>query len=161
MIAIQGKTSKFFQFIRRLNKKKKFEKFNVLPFRAKNQLDIFNFDYLSPAAHDLQKVDANQFITFKNFNRDSILNTNAFKIFEFSKKKIIFEFPLKTEDFVQADFSGGAQKISDMYLAGFPVSSDMNSNSFIALISNKGFYIKRGILPFHIQDIKKYPMMTL
>lgn len=120
-------------------------------------LELFNYADPSAAIHDLQKISDTNYIIFKNFNEDPKTHKNTFKIFEFDEKSIKFEFPLNSEDFVQADFSGGIQKIDDTYLIGFPLSATPDSNSFVALISNKGFYLKKSTLPFRIQDIKKIP----
>ncbi len=108
-------------------------------------------------SHDLQSLGNDTFLLFKNFNLDPITKSKTFKIFEFKKNKVIFEFPINSTDFVRADFSGGVEKNKDGYLVGFPLASGENSDSLVGLISNDGHWIVKKTIPFRIQDIKRIP----
>ncbi len=109
--------------------------------------------------HDLQMIKDTTFLVFKNFFDIKNSTRTTFKIYEFKNEKIIFEFPLKDEDFVQSDYSGGVEKIQGGYLVGFPMEETPSKKSLVGLISNDGKWVKKVIVNFRFQDIKiiRYP----
>ena len=100
-------------------------------------------------------------LLFENFYRDPIDQKSSFKIYEYKDEEMIFEFPLRREDYVEADYSGGVQKIEGYYLVGFPrlkaEAPEIVQYSFIGLISESGDWVKKGRVPFRIQDVKLLP----
>lgn len=105
--------------------------------------------------HDLQKLGEDHFIGLKNSFHDNASDEETFKIIEYKGDKIIFQFPINTDDFVASVCCGSVQKINDYYLVGFPIGKDPSSNkSFVALVSKDGKWIAKKWIDVRFQSIK-------
>lgn len=112
--------------------------------------------FVSNVTHDFQSIGSGRYLFFKNFNRFHTTTKKTFRIFEIENNAVVFKFPNNEADFVQSDYSGGVEKIGNDYLVGFP-TEPIQGQSFVGLISGEGYWIKKAMLPFRIQDIKRVP----
>jgi hypothetical protein len=132
-----------------LNRNLQFKKFVDFP-------DAFSKSKVL-SLHDLQKLNPDHFIVFKNFFDQPDTEKTTFKIYEFKKGKVTFEFPLNSKDYVEADYSGGVQKTDQGYLVAFPLGQHPSERSLIGWISLDGQWKKKSIVNFRLQDVKIIP----
>lgn len=133
------------------------------PFRLTSELKFKNFviqdNYILKSddkfAHDLQITDDDSYLYFKNQN--SVGGKKTFKILKIKNDKVLFEYPLNEDDFIENEYSGGVERMGPFYLFGFPVSSKRGTNSVVGLVDESGHLVKKGSLDFYIQDVKRIP----
>ena len=119
-------------------------------FKADNTITQNSFSI----KHDYQILPNQNYLVFRNFK---LINEEiTYKIYEFNNNKIHFEFPTEKKDFQLVPRAGSVEKIDDnSYLVGFPLQKQ--KMSFVGIVSTEGKWIKKGMLPFIIQDIKIIP----